>query len=56
MERRSSFELRPYNAEEVLELRQRVDELFQNSDLETIRLLTQFLMQIRQDRGEEYER
>lgn len=49
MERRDSYgELRPYDAERVLQIRQEVDELFQQSDIEIIRLLTLFLMQARE--------
>ena len=48
MERRDSFELRPYDAERVLQIRQEVDQLFQQSDIEVVRLLTLFLMQMRE--------
>ena len=49
MERRDSYgELRPYDAERVLQIRQEVDQLFQQSDIEVVRLLTLFLMQMRE--------
>ena len=49
MERAASpDELRPFDAERVLQIRQEVDQLFQQSDIEVVRLLTLFLMQARE--------
>lgn len=46
--RDSYGELRPFDIERVLQIRQQVDQLFQQSDIETVRLLTLFLMQMRE--------
>ena len=45
--------LPPQHVREILELRQQIDQLFQQSDLETVRMLTLFLIQIRQERSGE---
>lgn len=50
MERRGESEHpRCNDPERVLQIRQRVDQLFQDSDIETVRILSQFLMEMRRE-------
>ena len=46
--------LPPQHVREILELRQEIDQMYQQSDIEVVRLLTLFLIQIRQERSGEW--